>query len=61
MVEVEKLELPTGEAVEFRPGGLHLMLMGPMRPLRAGDSVAMQLQFEGRQELDVEFTVRGRE
>lgn len=37
------LALPAGKAVEFRPGGLHLMLMDLKQPLVAGSSVPLTL------------------
>ncbi len=32
-----------GEILRMRPGGLHLMLIGPRRPLRAGERVRFRL------------------
>lgn len=37
------LALPAGKAVEFKPGGLHLMLMDLKQPLLAGSSVPLTL------------------
>ena len=45
------LELPRGEAVELRPGGYHIMLMGLKQPLAAGTQLPLVLRFvdaEGR-------------
>lgn len=45
------LELPAGESVELRPGGLHLMLTGLKQALPVGSTVPVVLQFvdaEGR-------------
>ena len=36
-----------GEAVEFRPRGLHLMLMQPRADLAVGDTVEIVLTFDG--------------
>jgi len=36
-----------GEAVEFRPRGLHLMLMQPRADLAVGDTVEIVLAFDG--------------
>jgi len=41
MVPVEQLPLPAGGSVTLEPGGLHLMLIDPLRPLQDGDSVVL--------------------
>lgn len=46
MRPVPVIELPPGEAVTLRPGGLHLMLLGLIRPLRQGEVVPVTLTFE---------------
>lgn len=39
------LLLPAGEAVQLKPGGTHIMLMGVREPLRAGQTVPLTLTF----------------
>jgi len=46
MREVDAVDLPAGQKVEFKPGGFHLMLMGLKAPLKLGDKFAMTLRFE---------------
>jgi copper(I)-binding protein len=46
MREVDAVDLPAGQTVEFKPGGFHLMLMGLKAPLKLGDKIAMTLRFE---------------
>jgi copper(I)-binding protein len=41
MLPVEQLQLPAGGSVALEPGGLHVMLFDPQRPLRDGDSVKL--------------------
>lgn len=38
-------DLPAGGALVLAPGGLHLMLIAPRRPLKAGDAVPITLSF----------------
>lgn len=45
MRPVGSLRIPAGERVALAPGGLHVMLIQLDRPLQAGDSVAIELQF----------------
>jgi len=45
MRELNQLVIPAAQAVELKPGGLHLMLMQPEKNLQAGDSVELTLVF----------------
>jgi copper(I)-binding protein len=42
------LELPAGQAVELKPGGYHIMLMGLKQEIKAGDTVPVTLVVEGK-------------
>ncbi len=44
MRPVAMVDLPAGERVVFKPGGLHVMLMGLIAPLREGDSFSLVLR-----------------
>jgi copper(I)-binding protein len=44
MVPIDKLEIPAGEQISLEPGGIHLMLFNPLRPLREGDKVTLTIQ-----------------
>ena len=46
MREVSAIDLPPGEKVTLKPGGLHIMMMGLKQPLRPGESVPLTLRFE---------------
>ena len=43
MREEKNLALPAGKIVALKPGGLHVMLIDLKRPLKLGDSVALDL------------------
>jgi len=62
MRALDALPLPAGQAVALKPGSYHLMLMGLKAPIKAGDTVPLQLLIEGddrqRQTLDVKATAR---
>lgn len=57
MRQVDDVALPTGQKVEFKPGGLHLMLMGLKQPLKDGDKLAITLRFEKAGAVPVSFVV----
>ncbi len=44
MLSARQLEIPAGESFVLEPGGYHLMLFNPVRPLVAGDTVELLLQ-----------------
>ncbi len=46
MREVAVLHLDAGQTLEFKPGGMHVMLMGLKRPLVAGTNYELELLFE---------------
>jgi hypothetical protein len=62
MRPVQRIELPARKTVKLAPGGLHLMLIGVSRPLKAGDKLPLVLTFEvpggGKSVLQVEAEVR---
>jgi copper(I)-binding protein len=51
------LAIGPGAKAELKPGGLHLMLMGLKRPLKAGERVKGTLTFERAGQVAVEFAV----
>ena len=58
MKHQEKVTVPEREQVVFEPGGLHIMLMQPVRPLTEGDLVQVTLILDAGGEKVVEFPVR---
>lgn len=57
MREVPAIDMPTGQRVELRPGGLHIMFIDLKAPLKAGDSFPVKLRFEKAGEVEVNFRV----
>lgn len=62
MRAIDGLDLKAGKTVEFKPGGLHVMLMGLNKPLNAGDKLPLTLVYEDkakqRREVQVQAEVR---
>lgn len=48
MGAIPALELPAGQAVELKPGGYHLMLMGLKQQLKGGQTLPLTLTVEGK-------------
>lgn len=51
MEEQEMVPVPAGTSLEFKQGGLHIMLIQPEKDLVEGDSVRITLEFVSGQEL----------
>jgi len=58
MQHVDALEVPSGDALRFAPGGYHLMLMGRQGALSEGDRLPITLIFDDGCRVTAEFTVR---
>ena len=58
MRRVPSLRIPAGGVVELKPGGMHLMLFRPQRPLPAGSEVELVLGTSGG---DIPVTLAVRE
>jgi copper(I)-binding protein len=57
MREVLAIDLPPGETVTLKPGGLHVMLMGLKQPLRPGETIPLTLEFEKAGKLEITAAV----
>ncbi|WP_372987402.1 copper chaperone PCu(A)C [Marinobacter sp.] len=51
------LLIPAGKTVELKPHGYHLMLEKLSQPLAEGESIPVQLDFEGADDMNIELTV----
>ena len=43
MRPIDAVPLPSGQTVELKPGGLHVMLLGLKQPMRPGETVPLTL------------------
>ncbi|MCO5176470.1 MAG: copper chaperone PCu(A)C [Thermomicrobiales bacterium] len=46
MRPVDGIDVPAGERIEMTPGGMHIMLMGLHKSLKAGDHIDVMLMFD---------------
>lgn len=58
MTPQESVPVPAKGTTEFKPGGLHVMMINLQRDLNAGDTVSLTLKFEKAGEITVNGTVR---
>lgn len=57
MREILQLELPAGQTVELKPGGLHVMMMDLKQPLPKGAKVPFTLVFKDAKGVDSQLNV----
>jgi copper(I)-binding protein len=57
MRAVPALDLPNGKAVELKPGGYHIMLIELVSPLKAGNTVKVELEVEDKAQKRSKITV----
>jgi hypothetical protein len=58
MAHQKELAIPPHGTVTLKPGGLHLMLIGAIKPLHRGDSVPITLSFQNGEEVIINAPVR---
>ena len=58
MDAVDRVDVPAGSSVEFKPGGHHLMLMGLTSALAPGSTIELDLVFEHAGKVVVQAEIR---
>ncbi len=58
MRKIERIELPPGERVELKPGGLHVMLIGLVEQLKPGMKVPVTLVIDDGRRIEITAPVR---
>lgn len=61
MSMLHQIEVPAGGMMMMKPGGLHVMLMGPKEPVAEGDTVSLILEFANGDKMPVEAMVKPRD
>jgi len=54
----DSIAIPAGGKVEFKPGGLHVMLTNLGRDLKAGDAFSLTLRFQNAGEMALQVKVQ---
>ena len=60
MEHLVRVNIPEGDELIMRPGGIHIMIMGISKPLLVGEEIPATLKFNNEIEIDIEFTVQER-
>ncbi|HWU69136.1 MAG TPA: copper chaperone PCu(A)C [Stenotrophobium sp.] len=59
MLPASDVVVPAGGSLKFSPGGYHVMLMNPVKPLQVGGSVPLTLIFDHGLKLTAQFKLMG--
>jgi len=54
----EAVQIPAGDSLKFKPGGLHIMLVDLQQDLKVGDTFTLVLKFERAGEITMQIEVR---
>ena len=57
MKQAKKILIPAKDSIELKPGGTHLMLIGPRRDVKAGEQILMIAQDAHERRLMLKFNV----
>ncbi len=57
MKQAKKILVPANTSIELKPGGTHLMLIGPRRDIRAGEQILMIAQDSLERRFMLKFNV----
>lgn len=58
MEPMPRVEIPAGDEVEFKPGGMHVMLIEVVQPMLTGETIPFTLRFERAGEIRLTAEVR---
>ncbi|QKI89468.1 copper chaperone PCu(A)C [Thiomicrorhabdus xiamenensis] len=58
MRQIDKITIPANGTTELKPGGLHIMLIGPHNPIKVGQTVTVDLEFADGSHKKVDMPVK---
>ncbi|OYU51511.1 MAG: hypothetical protein CFE27_12080 [Alphaproteobacteria bacterium PA1] len=58
MTKLESLDVPANSSISFAPGGKHLMLFEPIKPLKDGERIKVNFVFAEREPIDISFLLK---
>ena len=58
MIKQENLNIKSKSHIELKPGGLHMMLMGKLKPIQAGSSIPVTLTLNNGKKVTIKLKVK---
>jgi hypothetical protein len=58
MIKEDNLTIPAKSAVELKPGGLHMMLIGKLKDVKAGSAIPVTVTFANGEHVEIKLMVK---
>jgi len=58
MIKQENLNIPANGKLELKPGSLHMMLMGKLKPIKTGSSIPVTISFDNGESSNINLLVK---
>ena len=58
MIKQNNLNIKANAHIELKPGGLHMMLMGKLKPIKSGSFIPVSLTFDNGETVNVNLKVQ---
>lgn len=58
MIKQENLKIKAKGHIELKPGGLHMMLIGKLKPVKAGSVIAVTLTLDNGKTINIKLKVK---
>lgn len=58
MTKQENLTIKEKSYIELKPGGLHMMLMGKLKPVKSGSTIPVSLSFDNGETIKINLKVK---
>ena len=60
MIKQESLNIEAKSHIELKPGGLHMMLMGRLKPISKGSVIPVTLTFDNGEKININLNVKNK-
>ena len=58
MIKQDNLNIKAKSFTELKPGSLHMMLIGKLKPVKAGSTIPVTLKFDNGEQLEIKLSVK---
>lgn len=58
MIKQEHLKIKAKGHIELKPGGLHMMLIGKLKPVKSGSTIPVSLKFDNGETIHINLKVK---
>lgn len=58
MTKQKSLKIKAKDYIELKPGGLHMMLMGKLKPIKTDSKIPVSISFDNNETIDINLNVK---